>query len=158
MIIRAATAADCADLAAADSRSNPSPWSENQFRSALDERFTTILIAECGGKTAGFIVWQSVCGESELHLVATDPPYRRQGVAAQLLAQWFQTAFSEHAEQLFLEVRAGNSAAQNLYRKFGFTECGRRKNYYPLPEGGYEDAVLMTRGPSDSETAEIPKP
>jgi ribosomal-protein-alanine acetyltransferase len=158
VIIRAATAADCADLAAADSRSNPSPWSENQFRSALDERFTTVLIAECGGKTAGFIVWQSVCGESELHLVATDPPYRRQGVAAQLLAQWFQTAFSEHAERLFLEVRAGNSAAQNLYRKFGFAECGRRKNYYPLPEGGYEDAVLMTHGPSDSETAEIPKP
>ena len=106
MIIRAATAADCVGLAAADSRSNPSPWSENQFRSALDERFTTVLIAECGGKTAGFIVWQSVCGESELHLVATDPPYRRQGVAAQLLAQWFQTAFSEHAERLFLEVRA----------------------------------------------------
>lgn len=77
MIIRAATIADCADLAAADSRSNPSPWSENQFRSALDERFTTVLIAECSGKTAGFIVWQSVCGESELHLVATDPPCLR---------------------------------------------------------------------------------
>ena len=33
-----------------------------------------------------------------------------------------------------------------------------RTAHYPLPEGGYEDAVLMTRGPSDSETAEIPKP
>lgn len=158
VIVRAATAADCARLAAIDGRSNPSPWSENQFRSALDERCTTVLLAECGSETAGFIVWQSVCGESELHLAATDPPYRRRGVAGRLLAQWFQTASSERAERLFLEVRAGNAAARSLYRKFGFTECGRRKNYYSLPGGGREDAVLMMRIPSASEPLEMPEP
>ena len=36
-------------------------------------------------------------------------------------------------------------AAIGLYRKYGFIETGRRKNYYPLPEGGYEDAILMEK-------------
>jgi len=39
-----------------------------------------------------------------------------------------------------LEVRASNTAAQNLYKKLGFFNVGRRKNYY---EDNHEDAVLM---------------
>ena len=39
-----------------------------------------------------------------------------------------------------LEVRGGNGAAMELYRKLGFREVGRRPGYYA---GGGEDAVLM---------------
>ena len=39
-----------------------------------------------------------------------------------------------------LEVRSGNEAAMELYKKLGFREVGRRKGYYA--KGG-EDAVLM---------------
>ena len=39
-----------------------------------------------------------------------------------------------------LEVRGGNEAALELYKKLGFREVGRRKGYYA--KGG-EDAVLM---------------
>ena len=39
-----------------------------------------------------------------------------------------------------LEVRGGNEAALELYKKLGFREVGRRKGYYS--KGG-EDAVLM---------------
>ena len=42
---------------------------------------------------------------------------------------------------LMLEVRAGNEPAIALYRKHGFVEVGRRKNYYEKPR---EDAILMT--------------
>ena len=41
-----------------------------------------------------------------------------------------------------LDVRAGNDCAAALYRSFGFTEDGVRKNYYADP---VEDAVLMSR-------------
>ena len=57
----------------------------------------------------------------------------------------FQTASSQGVSRLLLEVRASNAAAIGLYRKYGFIETGRRKNYYPLPEGGYEDAILMEK-------------
>lgn len=145
MIIRPAAAEDCAKLAETDRSGNPSPWSENQFRAAVAGKTETVLLAEKEQKICGFIVWQSVCGESELHLIATAPEYRRQGVAAALLTQWFQTASAHNITRLFLEVRAGNEAAQALYRKHGFAECGRRRDYYPLPDGGREDALLMEK-------------
>ena len=40
-----------------------------------------------------------------------------------------------------LEVRESNDPALRLYRKYGFQEVGRRKNYYEKPR---EDAILMT--------------
>lgn len=145
MIIRPATAEDCAKLAETDRSGNPSPWSENQFRAAVAGKTETVLLAEQDKKICGLIVWQNVCGESELHLIAAAPECRRQGVASALLAQWFQTAAAQNLTRLLLEVRAGNQAAQNLYRKHGFAECGRRKDYYPLPDCGREDAVLMDK-------------
>lgn len=145
MIIRTANAEDCAALAGIGRNGNPSPWSEKQFQAALASRTETVLLAEQDGNISGFIVWQSVADESELHLIATAPGYRRQGIAATLLTQWFQTAASQKITRLFLEVRAGNEAAQSLYRKYGFAECGRRKQYYSLPEGSREDAVLMDK-------------
>jgi ribosomal-protein-alanine N-acetyltransferase len=40
-----------------------------------------------------------------------------------------------------LEVRAGNQAALNMYKEFGFEIVGRRSHYY---HDNDEDALLMT--------------
>jgi ribosomal-protein-alanine N-acetyltransferase len=40
-----------------------------------------------------------------------------------------------------LEVRAGNTAAQDMYRKHGFVVDGRRPRYY---KDNHEDAVMMS--------------
>ncbi len=45
------------------------------------------------------------------------------------------------ASAAFLEVRAGNSLAQALYKKCGFRGVGRRPNYYSAP---VEDALVMS--------------
>ena len=145
MSIRAAIAADCPALAAIDAAGNPSPWSAGQFEAAITHAADTVLVAENGGGICGFIVWQTLFDESELHLIAVSPEHHRQGIASTLLAAWFQTALSQNTARLLLEVRAGNPAAQALYRKHGFQECGRRKGYYPLPDGAREDAVLMEK-------------
>ena len=104
-----------------------------------------VVLVGAGQTLAGFAVWQTLFDESELHLIATEPALRRQGLATQLLNEWFQTAAAENLQRLFLEVREGNLNAQALYRKHGFAECGRRRDYYPLPEGGREDAVWMEK-------------
>ena len=134
-------------LAALDAACNPSPWSAKQFQTALTARFCTVLLAEHETEhaPAAFIVWQTVAGESELHLVATAPAARRRGFADTLLRRWFADCAAQNAGRLFLEVRAGNTAAQSLYRKHGFTETARRHAYYPLPEGGREDALVMEK-------------
>ena len=43
------------------------------------------------------------------------------------------------AEAATLEVRAGNTAAIQLYEKHGFLLAGRRRNYYEKP---VEDALI----------------
>ena len=149
MNIRPALAADCPALAALDAACNPSPWSAKQFQTALTARFCTVLLLADGetehAAPAAFIVWQTVAGESELHLVATAPAARRRGFADTLLRRWFADCAAQNAGRLFLEVRAGNPAAQSLYRKHGITETARRHAYYPLPEGGREDALVMEK-------------
>src|SRR3977135_2512485 len=48
-----------------------------------------------------------------------------------------------------LEVRASNSVAQNLYRKYTFKEMGVRRRYYS--DNG-EDALVMWTDALDSES------
>ena len=144
MKIRTAALEDCPALAALDARCNPSPWSAAQFQTALHSPHDYVVVLEGAGQTlAGFAVWQTLFDESELHLIATEPALRRQGLATQLLNEWFQTAAAENLQRLFLEVREGNLNAQALYRKHGFVECCRRRGYYPLPEGG---RIRQSRG------------
>lgn len=145
MNIRPATAADCKILSAIDAAGNPSPWSEKQFLEAVGNPVDTVCVCELPDGIGGFALWREICGESELHLIAAAPDRRRQGIASILLAHWFQTSSARNVSRLLLEVRAGNAPARALYRKYGFVETGLRKNYYPRPDGGYEDAVLMEK-------------
>ncbi|EGV35740.1 ribosomal protein S18-alanine N-acetyltransferase [Neisseria weaveri] len=145
MIIRPAIETDCSLLAEIDRQSNPSPWSAAQFQTALNNRFDTVLIGEYQQQAAGFIVWQTIPDESELHLIATAPQYRRMGFASQLLERWLADSAEHKIARLFLEVRAGNTPAQELYKKYGFQAYAVRKNYYALPNHTYEDAVLMEK-------------
>jgi len=40
-------------------------------------------------------------------------------------------------------VRPSNVSAIALYENIGFNEMSIRRKYYPAPNGGREDAVLM---------------
>jgi len=79
-------------------------------------------------------------GEAHVATLATHPNYRRQGIAKKLLSHALQRLTGEGAQSSFLEVRAGNIAAQEMYRKFGYKESGRRRHYY---KDNDEDAILM---------------
>ncbi|HFC7195201.1 TPA: ribosomal protein S18-alanine N-acetyltransferase [Neisseria meningitidis] len=144
MNIRRAVYADCEELAALDAVCNPSAWTQHQFESALVSPSEQVFLAEKDGGIAAFIVWQNLPDESELHLIATAPECRRQGIASALLEYWF-THLPEDTQRLLLEVRAGNTAAQALYTAHGFSITGRRKNYYRTADGKTEDAVLMEK-------------
>ena len=103
MKIRTAALEDCPALAALDARCNPSPWLAAQFQTALHSPHDYVVVLEGAGQTlAGFAVWQTLFDESELHLIATEPALRRQGLATQLLNEWFQTAAAENLQRLFL--------------------------------------------------------
>ena len=94
------------------------------------------FVAELDGKIAGFLVSREIYpGEREILNLAVAPEFRRRGAATALIFQEL-----ERAKEIFLEVRESNTAAQSLYRKFGFTDVGRRDNYYHSPA---ETAIVM---------------
>ena len=94
-----------------------------------------------GWNVAGFVISRLVAGELHINNVAVRPEVRRRGVGAKLLAAVLSHGRSQGARLAFLEVRAGNEAAQGLYRRCGFQVAGRRKAYYAQPA---EDALLMS--------------
>ncbi len=96
------------------------------------------FIAENDGKACGFLYCQDSVGDAELLRIAVSPEFRRRGIGGMLL----ESLSNEIPGNIFLEVRASNEGARALYRSFGFTEDGVRKNFYKEPR---EDAILMTK-------------
>ncbi|HZE73123.1 MAG TPA: ribosomal protein S18-alanine N-acetyltransferase [Pyrinomonadaceae bacterium] len=89
----------------------------------------------------GYIVARFVAGEIHINNVAVRQEFRRQGLGSILLNQIVQTARVDGGIVAFLEVRAGNLAAQALYERCGFRQVARRPNYYSAP---VEDALVMS--------------
>lgn len=91
----------------------------------------------------GYFVAMKGVDEAHLLNITTVPRHQRQGwaqVMLQALALWCQ---QEHCPTLWLEVRDSNAPARALYRKLGFEEVGRRRDYYPAGHGRREDAIVM---------------
>jgi ribosomal-protein-alanine N-acetyltransferase len=117
------------------------PWSEKTFFSNQGERYLNLKI-DCGGTMAGFAITQVVADEATLFNIAVSPDHQRQGLARSLLQQLFELLKQRGVATLWLEVRASNVKAINLYHSFGFNEVTVRPNYYPTVNGR-EDAVIM---------------
>lgn len=79
--------------------------------------------------------------EAHIVVLATHPQWRRRGLAEAVLLEMLAQMRSVDVNEVTLEVRSGNVAAQELYRKLGFEEVGRRKRYY---RDNGEDALLLT--------------
>jgi ribosomal-protein-alanine N-acetyltransferase len=82
--------------------------------------------------------------------LAVHPGFRRRGIAELLLLDLFDQARHRGARRLTLEVRPSNTAAQRLYRKYGFSVEGRRPRYYS--DG--EEALIMWTDWLDAEESQ----
>ena len=142
MNIRRMTLDDIAQVVAIDTASFSLPWPERSFRFEVsDNPASRAWVAEIDGTIAGMIVAWLLVDEAHIATIATRLDFRRQGIARKLLIFSLQSMMSEGALTSVLEVRESNAAAQEMYRKFGFEESGRRPRYY---RDNDEDAILMT--------------
>lgn len=152
IILRKMTLDDIEQVLAIDRMSFSLPWPERSFRFDLtDNPASRCWVAEIDGKVAGMIVAWLIVDEVHVATIATHPDFRRRGIAKKLLAHTLQHLREEGAQSSFLEVRASNFAAQEMYRKFGFEETGVRPRYY---KDNDEDALLMTLESLDVEKLE----
>lgn len=118
------------------------PWSENSISYELTSRLSYWLVAVDDGEVVGYIGSQSVCGESDMMNVAVHPDHRRKGVAEKLISALSEGLKERGNLALTLEVRASNTPAISLYEKLGFSQIGRRPNYYRNPK---EDALILRK-------------
>ena len=88
------------------------------------------------------MIGYAVAGEAHLLTITVAPEHQGKKLGKALLQHIVEWA-EPQAETLFLEVRVSNQKAINLYLNEGFNELGIRRNYYPSPTGGREDAMLM---------------
>ncbi len=128
-----------------ETASFPAPWHRVSFEGELlektsrglglkqrQERETDRLIA--------YIFFRLVGDEMHVLNLAVDPAYRRRGVATFLLQHSVTLARKHGVRGVYLEVRSSNDSAIKLYRKMGFSEVGRRPQYYRETR---EDAIVM---------------
>ena len=116
-------------------------WNQNMLESAfLNGRFLAIA-KRIEQRLVAVITISTTQFDADIEGIVVDSAFRNKGYAKELLV------FSENhlknlgVEKIFLEVRASNTPARNLYSQNGYNEISIRKKYY----SDNEDAVVMAK-------------
>ena len=127
------------------------PWTVEQVLAIApllgSGEYTGTVLRDAQG-VVGYLIARLFLDECEILSVGVAPNARGNGLGQRLL-QAFLSQLPEQTEQVHLEVRVSNRAAQRLYARQGFVEVGRRKAYYAVMntdgQAGREDALLMSK-------------
>ena len=117
-------------------------WSHRLFLSELEQvrdGRRWYGVSRRGRRVVGYGGLLFTSGEAHVTNLAVAVDQRRHGVGAALMHRLATTAIERGCQAWTLEVRATSTAAQQLYRNFGFTPAGVRKRYYE----NSIDAIVM---------------
>ena len=145
-------------VCAVEASAHAHPWRQGHFEDSLAAgHWAQLLVAGLPAGTAppdaprlpdgrcllGYVVAMPGVDEAHLLNLTTAPQHQRQGWGRCLLQALSAWARSQHAQTLWLEVRASNQPALALYQRTGFVAVGQRRAYYPTHTREREDAVVM---------------
>jgi ribosomal-protein-alanine N-acetyltransferase len=142
------SAHDLLEVVEIEEASGLSRWGWDSYNAELGRLESIMLVArraspdERGKYLHGFVAAR--LGAEELHVnnIGVREEVRRRGIGNILLKRALERGAALGARAALLEVRAGNLAAQALYRSLGFEVLGTRRNYYHDPT---EDAHIMSK-------------
>ena len=119
----------------------PRPWSLGLYLGELSNPTRRIYaVARVDTSVVGYAGMMLLGSEGHITTVAVDPTWHRRHIASRLMLLLSRQAAARDIDSLTLEVRASNRGAQEMYRRFGFTPGGVRRNYYVENN---EDAIVM---------------
>lgn len=142
MEIREIRTEDIAQIAKLEQEIFSDAWSDNAIRETWDQEQSIMSGAFESGQLKGYLIVYYVLDELEIARIAVSPSGRRQGIAGALLENLEKKSEELGIARWLLDVRENNQAAIALYKKYGFSEDGKRKNFYTNPT---ESAILMSR-------------
>lgn len=141
--VRCMRADDLDAVHAIERRAYTHPWSMGILRDCLKAGYGCYVF-EDGEALLGYGIMSMAAGEGHVLNLCVDPAFQGQGVGRRILVHLLDQARRRDVDTLFLEVRESNAPAIALYHALGFNEIGRRRDYYPAPQGR-EDALLFAR-------------
>jgi ribosomal-protein-alanine N-acetyltransferase len=124
-----------------------SQWGWEAYRAELARPQAVMLVVrrktpdDSGRRVVAYIASRVSADELHVNNIGVREEARRKGLGAALLEAALEEGARRGANLAVLEVRAGNLAAQALYRRFGFEVVGERRDYYRSP---VENALVMT--------------
>lgn len=155
--IRPMTTADVPEVLALERTLFPQDaWPESFFRDELahaepaeaphraSRRYWVAEDAGSGTQRPGIIAYAGmmcVLPLADVQTLAVAPAAQGRGLGTRLLGLIEAESRQRGAEDLLLEVRADNPAAQRLYLRCGFEQIHQRPRYYP--DGG--EALIMRK-------------
>jgi len=147
-LIEPMTAHDLLEVVEIEESCRLSLWGWDSYYAELLRQEAIMLVARrafgadqlTGHDLYGFLSGRISATELHINNIGVHENARRRGVGKTLLEAAISAGKQQGALTAILEVRAGNVAAQSLYRKYGFEVIGRRRQYYREPT---EDALLM---------------
>jgi ribosomal-protein-alanine N-acetyltransferase len=126
---------------AIEQKTNHRPWSFGLFMGELRMPHSrSYVVALDRHHVIGFAGLMLIGSEGHVTNIAVHPDHWRRHIATRMLLVQCREAIRMGIEDLTLEVRMSNTAAQELYRRFGFAPGGVRRNYYSDLQ---EDALIM---------------
>lgn len=115
----------------------------------LYQRFPeTFIVAEENGDVVGYTMCRIETGIPSFKLlgitrkghvisIAVLPEHQREGIGYALMREAMEAMVNYKAKECYLEVRASNVPAVNLYRKMGFEVARTMRGYYADGEAAY---------------------
>ena len=121
----------------------PFAWTHGNFVDSLVAGHVAHVLRAANGALAAYSV--AMKGVQEMHLLnlTVSPSWERRGHARALLDALVAQCRRERNEALWLEVRPSNQRAREVYARYGFTDVGLRRAYYPAAGSQREDACVM---------------
>lgn len=119
------------------------PWQRSHFADCLASGYQAQLLL-AGDQLLGYFVAMKGFEEAHLLNITVSPQHQRQGWGRVLLDALTLWTRGQGLAWLWLEVRAGNARAIEVYQRCGFRTVGQRRQYYPGAHGSREDALVMS--------------
>ncbi len=149
LVLTPLTEASLSQVVALDQLCFGGLWTAQAYQGEFRSNHSTLLgLMTAQGLLGVGCLW-SILEEAHITLLAVHPEHQKRGFGSALIWGLLNQARSLGLEWATLEVRASNTCALNLYRKFGFQEVGRRRNYYP--DTGEDGIVLWRAGLDQGE-------
>ena len=113
-------------------------WPPEVLKEKINKGEFLYWIFNKNNNIVGYLGIQKSLDELQILGIGILEEYRNTGLAKKLTTELIRFFKNSYQNKVILEVRESNIAAINLYKSVGFSQYGKRENYYKN-----EDAILF---------------